>query len=162
MALIRPPVSAACILGSEPTARGTRSIPEDTQCPPASECIDGESRVIRLLQAGDAETAFSLLEVATQQDPDRIELHGYIEMIRSQLVKQYRKQLATAESTVRTKLDWDQLMKFNLPPEAGFLLSLIEGTIPTAQLLSVSGFDEFRTLRVLSQLVEAGIVEVAS
>ena len=50
-------------------------------------------------------------------------------------------------------------MKFNLPATAGFVLSQVDGATSVTDLVSLSGLDEFDTLRILSHLLDAGIVE---
>ena len=51
-------------------------------------------------------------------------------------------------------------MKFNLPTTAGFVLSLVDGSTSVNDLMSLSGLDAFDTLRILTGLIDAGIVEI--
>lgn len=116
----------------------------------------------RLLQADDPETALEILESAAAQDPDHLEVHSYIDMVRTRLLKRYRERFVQDPGIPRLRLEPEQVMKYNLPPDAGFLLSLVDGTITVKDLLSVCGMDEFCSLRLLARLVDAGIVEIGS
>jgi hypothetical protein len=53
-------------------------------------------------------------------------------------------------------------MKFNLPAQAGFMLSLIDGDTSVGDIVSLSGMDSFEALRVLNGLVDAGIVSLGA
>jgi hypothetical protein len=52
-----------------------------------------------------------------------------------------------------------EVLKYNLPAPAGFLLSIIDGSVSIDELLQVSGMDPFEALRALHNLLDAGIVE---
>ena len=54
----------------------------------------------------------------------------------------------------------EDLMKFNLPSGAGFLLSRIDGLTPVEDLVAVSGMDPFEAVHTLGRLLEADIVGV--
>jgi tetratricopeptide (TPR) repeat protein len=131
----------------------------DARAEPGSAATDDVlQEVQRLLQADDPEAALELLETAVAEDGDH--LHGYIEMVRSRLLKRYRERLSLGHGIPHQRLSPEQVMQYNLPPEAGFLLSLVDGTTPVKDLVSVSGMDEFRSLQILVQLVDVGIVEL--
>ena len=63
---------------------------------------------------------------------------------------------APGESEV--KASTDAITKFNLPSDAGFLLSLVDGSTSVADLVSLSGMDAFEALRTFRGLLETGIV----
>ncbi len=136
--------------------------------PQASPAADHDGTAA-LLEAGlgclrddDAEGALELLETLEKRDPDGLEVHGYIEMVRSRLLKQYRERFGSGQRVPVPRMPAEQMLKFNLPAEAGFLLSLVDGRTSIEDLISVCGMDEFRVLRILSQMLAAGIVELES
>jgi hypothetical protein len=61
---------------------------------------------------------------------------------------------------VPARMGLEQVMKFNLPAHAGFLLSLVDGNTSMGDVVSLSGMDVFEALRVLNGLLEAGILAV--
>lgn len=115
-----------------------------------------------LLQEGREEEALERLEAAAAADPERLDLHGYIDLARSRLLKRYRERFAVECGVPELLLSAHEVMRFDLPSEAGFLLSLVDGTTPVKDLVSLSGMDEFRALRLLARLVDQGILEVRS
>ena len=52
------------------------------------------------------------------------------------------------------------MLRFNLPANAGFVLSMIDGHTNVSDLLALTGMDPFDALHVFTRLVDAGIVEV--
>jgi hypothetical protein len=52
-------------------------------------------------------------------------------------------------------------MRFNLPANAGFVLSMVDGRTSVNEILALSGMDPFDAVRVVSKLLGAGIVEVS-
>jgi tetratricopeptide (TPR) repeat protein len=112
-----------------------------------------------LFRGGDLEAALDVFEDVASRDPARIEVQSYIETLRSRLVKKYRDRIGKRDRVPRLRIDVQEVMKFDLPSTAGFLLSQVDGATSVTDLVSLSGLDEFDTLRVLSGLLEAGIVE---
>jgi hypothetical protein len=116
----------------------------------------------RLVRAEDLEAGLDLLEAVARRDPMRLEVHGHIEEVRSRLVKRYRERMGDLGGVPRLSLDLSEVMKFNLPAHAGFMLSLIDGDTSVGDIVSLSGMDSFEALRVLSGLVDAGIVSLGN
>jgi hypothetical protein len=114
----------------------------------------------KLFRAGELEGALDLFETVARRDAAKIEVQSYIEMLRSQLLKSYRERIGSRDGTVRLMIDSDAVMKFNLPTTAGFVLSLVDGSTSVNDLMSLSGLDAFDTLRILTGLIDAGIVEI--
>jgi hypothetical protein len=51
-------------------------------------------------------------------------------------------------------------MRFNLPADAGFLLSLVDGQTTVQEIVSISGMDAFDAFQILKSLLEANIAAV--
>ncbi len=83
-------------------------------------------------------------------------------MARGRLVERYRERVGGLTAVPALRIAPDDVLKFNLPATAGFLLSLVDGQTTVEELISLSGLDAFETLRVLAGLVEAGIVRGAA
>ncbi|UCE85462.1 MAG: hypothetical protein JSU66_14140 [Deltaproteobacteria bacterium] len=114
----------------------------------------------KLFEAGELEAALDLFESVVRSDAAKIEVQSYVEMLRSQLLKRYRERIGTQDGTPRLLIEPDAVMKFNLPTTAGFVLSLVDGATRVRDLMSLSGLDAFDTLRILTGLMDAGIVEI--
>ena len=115
----------------------------------------------QLLRGRDFEGALDLYQMAASLDPERIELEGYVDLLRSRLVKGYRERIGAAGRVPKLLVPVDQITRFNLPADAGFVLSLIDGRTSFGELLSVTSMGPFEALRIVAGLLDAGIVGVA-
>jgi hypothetical protein len=114
------------------------------------------------VRGGDCEGALELYQLAASLDPARIELEGYVDLLRSRLVKTYREKIGGGGGVPKLLVPPDRITRYNLPAEAGFVLSLIDGRTSFEELLSVSGMGPFEALRIFASLVEARIVGVSA
>ncbi len=114
----------------------------------------------RLVHARDEEGA---LELLTSAPAGRcLESEAMIELLRARLFQRYQQSLGDPSCVPRLVGDASALRDRNLPPSAGFLLSMVDGMTPIADLVSVSGMDRFEVLRSIHRLQRAGILELAA
>ena len=111
--------------------------------------------------AGEAEDALALLLEATAGAPDDLEAQAALDLVRAALYLRHRQRLA-GSARPRLRVDPEQLMRLDLAPEAGFLLSLLDGRTRIEELVTVSGLDPFDVLHLLARLEKTGIVEIAA
>ena len=116
----------------------------------------------QLLRGNDYEGALDLYQMAASLDPEKIELEGYVDLLRSRLVKRYRERIGDASRIPKLLVPPGQITRFNLPADAGFVLSLIDGRTSFGELLSVTSMGPFEALRIVAGLLDAGIVEIAT
>ena len=65
------------------------------------------------------------------------------------------------QGSPRVRVPPEELLQFNLPPDAGFVLSLVDGHTRVEELVTVSGMDPFDVLHVLRHLESIGVLEIA-
>ena len=111
----------------------------------------------RLVHAHDEEAALELLQSAPAGGS--VESEAMIELLRAKLFQKYQAAIGTLDCVPRTSGDASSIQGRNLPPSAGFLLSMVDGMTPLADLMTVSGMDRFEALRSIHRMHEAGIVE---
>jgi tetratricopeptide (TPR) repeat protein len=109
------------------------------------------------IAAGDLEPAFELLELLAEQEPTDLPIQGHYELVRFELSRVYREQLGAGDRVYEI-VDRDRLFKFNLPTEAGYLASLIDGAASLDSILDMSAIDRFETVRTLVRLRGAGVI----
>jgi len=114
------------------------------------------------IESHDLEGALELLRAAATQDPDRIELEGFVDGVRSRLLKQYREDVGDVQRIPKVIADQAAIMSINLPAQAGFLLSLVDGKTTIREIVSISGMDAFDAFSILKGLFEAKIAAVDS
>jgi tetratricopeptide (TPR) repeat protein len=111
--------------------------------------------------AGEAEDALPLLRSAAAAAPEDLELQAALELLRGHLYARYRERTRQGTGRPRLRVGSDQLLRFNLPPDAGFVLSMVDGHMRVDELVTVTGMDPFDVLRLLGRLEAAGIVEIS-
>jgi tetratricopeptide (TPR) repeat protein len=136
-------------------------LPESPTVPTRSseDCDDLVGTGLALYRAGHLEDARARLEKAAQVEPDRLDIQGYLELIRGQLLRQYEKQVGDQGQRLRVRLKPNELKQHPLSPEAGYLLSQIDGRVTIDDLLSLSTVGRFETLEILARLLRDHIVE---
>lgn len=117
------------------------------------------SDVVALFRDGEFEEGLELLMTLSREEPGRMELQGYIELARSRMVGLYRERVGDPARAPRVRIAPEEIMKFNLPAQAGFLLSLVDGRTSIAELIQISGMDPFEAMQLLTNLLSAGIVD---
>jgi hypothetical protein len=103
-----------------------------------------------------------LLRSAAESAPEDLDVQAMLELVRAHLYAKYREHTRQGAGRPRVRVGSDQLLRFNLPPDAGFVLSLVDGHTRVDELVTVSGMDPFDVLHLLGRLETAGIVEVES
>jgi len=114
------------------------------------------------LEAEDLEGALDLFRAAADLEPDRIEVEGYVDAIRSRLLQCYRKRVGERGAVPKLLIQPSEITRHQLPADAGFVLSLVDGETTVEQLISLSGLDAFEALRILNDLFDAGIAGLQS
>ena len=85
-----------------------------------------------------------------------------VDLARSRRYAELRTRLGSLSSVPRLQASDADLRGYNLPPNAGFLVSMVDGMTRLSDLISVSGMDAFDVLHTLEGLVNAGLVEFDS
>jgi tetratricopeptide (TPR) repeat protein len=141
----------------------------DPAAPPEAAATDSDSpaRLVveearARLEAEDLEGALDRFRAAADLEPDRIEVEGYIDAIRSRLLQRYRKRMGDTGSVPKLLIEPSAITRHQLPADAGFVLSLVDGETTVEQLIALSGMDAFEALRILNDLVDAGIAALKS
>jgi hypothetical protein len=106
------------------------------------------------------ESALELLLGAADSSLINLELDASIELVRSRLLKQYRESVGDLESVPVLGKDPTKLTEFNLPPDVGFILSMVDGATSVTDLISLSGMDVFDVLRTVKGLIDKEIVRM--
>jgi tetratricopeptide (TPR) repeat protein len=141
---------------------GDSKRPRKAKEPRRAAAQDLADDALKLMRDGHLEAALELLETLARRDAGRLELQGYLEMVRSRLLDRYRERVGGMDVVPSVRVGARELLKFNLPASTGFLLSLVDGKTSVNDLISLSGLDPFETLRMLANLLDAGVVECDS
>ncbi len=134
----------------------------DRRAKPRGESGDGGPSALvedarRILHAENEEAALEFLTSVPLGSC--LESEAMIELLRAGLFRRYRAELGDFSQIPRIVGGSRDLRDRNLPPSAGFLLSMVDGETPVADLVSVSGMDRFEAMRSICRMREAGILE---
>jgi tetratricopeptide (TPR) repeat protein len=116
---------------------------------------------LELFRQGELRESLELFETLAQQNPGRMEVQGYYELVRSHLFGYFRERVPEASGVLKVKIGPEEIMKYNLPADAGFLIAMIDGSTSAHEVLALSGMDPFDGVRMIHRLLEAGIVEAS-
>ena len=146
------PVSQAQV--GTPTGTGTGTGTETEDDP--DTLISGALAAYR---SGDLDRAWEELQTVANVQPDRLDVQGYLQLIRSERAQRWAKEIGDQGRVLRVKASTKEIMTMSLAPEEGFLLSPVDGSLSIADLISLSTCDRVRTLEVLARLIRSGVVE---
>ncbi len=115
------------------------------------------AEAIDSIALGDLEPAFEVLELLAAQEPADLPIQGHYELARTELARVYRRELGDGATAYEIE-SRDRLYGLNLPTEAGYLASLVDGEATLDSILDVSAIDRFETVRTLVRLKNAGVI----
>lgn len=113
-----------------------------------------------MIAAGDAGAALELLESRLAEQAGDLEAQALTDLVRSHLFHLHRDRVSDGTAVPGVRLGPDEILKFNLPANAGFVLSMIDGVTAVDDLVALSGMDPFESLHLLVKLMDAGIVDM--
>ncbi len=111
-----------------------------------------------LLDLDDHSGAMELILKAQHIAPDDPDVLSMRERSEKTLLAMFESKLGKMETIPRVLLKDDEIIWLNLDHRAGFVLAQIDGTVNFDDLFSVSGMSRIDTARILSQLVEEGVI----
>jgi hypothetical protein len=113
-----------------------------------------------LMRRDEFASALDLLRSASGPGFGGIEFEATMELARSRLYCIYTDRIGDLSGVPHCDSSAESMKQYNLPADAGFLLSMVDGTTSVADLISLSGMDAFDALFTLSSLLESGLVEM--
>ena len=138
---------------------------DQRRLPPDEQLSDEARRIVHevgpLIENEQWESALDLLRRPEAPATTVVEYEALIEIVRSRLLGQYAERVGIDGMPVMRDGAGD-ITSYNLPSDAGFMLSLIDGTTRVPDLISLSGMDAFEALRIVGRLLDADIVEMRS
>ena len=137
---------------------------ERPQAEPEPDVAAGDSAMMMTawshIENGEWSEALDVLEIRTRKEPRDLEAQAALDLLRSHLHTVHRQRIGSGSGIATVKLGPDEILRFNLPANAGFVLSMIDGHTSVSDLVALTGMDPFDALQVFTRLLDAGIVEV--
>jgi hypothetical protein len=137
---------------------------DQRRLPPEEQLSDTHRRLVHeacgCIESEDWEGALDLLRSPADDEGTVLEYEATVEIVRSRLLRKYSQRVGERDGVPCLREAGGDITAFNLPSDAGFMLSLIDGTTAIEDLISLSGMDAFEALRLLGGLLDADIVEM--
>jgi tetratricopeptide (TPR) repeat protein len=107
---------------------------------------------------GDFSGSLEMIEKILKVDPEHAEARAYLADNESTLIAMYESKLGSMSSIPRLAIKPEEVLWLNLDHRAGFLLAQIDGTVNYEDLFALSGLPRLDTARILSTLLQEGVV----
>ncbi len=114
---------------------------------------------LEAFKAGELDQAWSQLQAVAQEMPERLDVEGYLGLVRTERAKKFAREIGDKGRTLQLTCMMEDLKVLNLRPDEGFLLSQIDGRVTIEDLISLSSTDRVRTLETLARFLREGLVE---
>jgi len=151
--------------GAEAEAGGAWTIHQEPMPVPPGE--DDEltawtSGARELVALNDFSGAMELLAKILARRPQEEEAQKLHALCEENLTQMYESKLGAMDRIPAVVLPPDEIIWLNLDPRAGFVLAQIDGTVTFEDLYAICGLHRLDTARILSQLLEEGVVSAES
>ena len=111
---------------------------------------------------GDFVGALSAAELRLGEEPGDEDAWQYAQSSRERLESRYTNRIGSVDYVFNLAIPAAKVKWLGLDPQAGFLLSLVDGQTTVAEVLDLCGMRRLEALRAFTELVEAkAIVRVA-
>lgn len=98
------------------------------------------------------------LQALAREDPERLDVRGYLELVRKQLMQQWAGEIGDRGRSLRLTISQEDLLRQDLKPREAFLLTQVDGFVSIDDLISVSSSDRFQTLEMIARFIRQGIL----
>jgi tetratricopeptide (TPR) repeat protein len=153
---------------SSPIPRGKPSADparaSEASLPPLDGAGDDENDDTRVRGAltafrdGRFKEAYEALDSISRAEPDRLEVLGYMELVRKKLMQEWAYEIGDRGRVPQLVPSPPEMMKLDLKPDEAFLLSQVDGIVNVDDLISLSNADRFRALEILARCFRENIL----
>jgi hypothetical protein len=113
-----------------------------------------------LFDARNYSSALVLAESVLLTDADHVQAKRCAETCREVLTEKYLSNLGGRSSIPRVTMGAEEMRWLSLDHRAGFLLSIIDGSMSIEEVLDVSSMPELDALRIMFELRMQDVIEI--
>jgi hypothetical protein len=110
---------------------------------------------------GDFTGALEIAEAILQKRPDDAATRRYAQNCRDVLTQMFAAKIGPLDQVMQVVISAQEVQWLSLDHRAGFLLSLVDGQSTVDEILDISGMSRLDALKIIHQLVEQHIVNLA-
>jgi hypothetical protein len=111
-----------------------------------------------LVALNDFSGALELTGKILQRRPDDADALSMHKTCEENLIQMFESRLGSMDRRPKVAIKPDEVIWLNLDPRAGFVLAQIDGEVSFEDLYAICGLSRLDTARILSQLLEEGVV----
>lgn len=115
-------------------------------------------KAISMIKEDRFEEAHAAFEEVVKADSDNPDSYGYELLARTQRLAKYRQAIGDMKKTPQIAMSMDKIKQTRLSKEAGFILSLVDGTIAYEDILALARMERLDAMGHLTKLIEMGII----
>lgn len=119
--------------------------------------LNGARELVALNDFSGALELTNKILARKQGDKEAQQIH---ELCEHNLTQMFESKIGSMEAVPRVSMPPDEIIWLNLDPRAGFVLAQIDGEVTFEDLYAICGLRQLDTARILSQLLEEGVVAV--
>jgi tetratricopeptide (TPR) repeat protein len=113
-----------------------------------------------LIALNDFSGALELLGKVLARKPTDPDALKHAEVCEENLTQMYESKMGAMDRIPKVVLPPDEIIWLNLDPRAGFVLAQIDGSVSFEDLYAICGLRRLDTARILSQLLDEGVIGV--
>jgi tetratricopeptide (TPR) repeat protein len=139
-------------------------VPADTQPEPieSNQNLKPSEPLLKAAQdrmdLNDFSGALELLQVLLSQNPDHPRARQMQTEAQQRLTEMLFSKLGNLDRVPRVCMRGDEIIWLNLDHRAGFVLSLVDGTISFDEILTICGLSQLEGTRILVQLLQNNVI----
>ena len=111
-----------------------------------------------LVALNDFSGALELTGKILQRRPDDADALSMHKTCEENLIQMFESRLGSMDRRPKVAIKPDEVIWLNLDPRAGFVLAQNDGEVSFEDLYAICGLSRLDTARILSQLLEEGVV----
>jgi hypothetical protein len=101
-----------------------------------------------------------LLDKVLEQEPEHPQASRMRGEAERELLSMLSSKLGDLNRTPRIRMSQDEIIWLNLDNRAGFVLSLMDGSLSLDEILSICGLPQLEGMRILVQLLQDKVIEI--
>jgi len=127
---------------------------------PASEVDSLLKGAQDMLELDDFSGAIELLDKLLELEPGHSQAKAMREDSERKLLAMLSSKLGDLNRTPRVRMSQDEIIWLNLDNRAGFVLSLVDGSLSLDEIISICGLPQLEGMRILVQLLQEKVIEI--
>ena len=145
------------VVGEKPKQEGEPAAPGPPDA--VSPASSARQRIAECYDVGDYSGCLELAGAFLKETPDDDEITQLVDKCRKVLMQMYESRIGAFDRTPRKAITEEELIWRNLDPLSGFIAATVDGMTTFEDIIDISTVSRFETCRILSQLLQDGIIE---